>query len=63
MLMSSEEILDLLFKELTSVLSRLDIYAIKGGYIMSHYIAKGMRYSSDIDLSIKSKEDFESIKI
>lgn len=61
-LMSSEEILDLLYKKLLVILSNLDIYALKGGYIMSHYIAKGMRYSSDIDLSISKAKDFESIK-
>ena len=36
-------------------------FNLKGGYIMSRFIAKGLRETSDIDMSVSNKEVFSKV--
>lgn len=60
--LSEEELLNVLFNSLLPILSNIEFYALKGGYVVSNFISKDMRKTTDIDMSINSIETFNAIQ-
>ena len=56
-----DELLSIIFRYLCNALSGRTDYALKGGYIVSHFISPNMRNTTDVDLSIESINTFDYI--
>lgn len=61
-LYSKDDLLSMLYNVLKNHSSNFGVYALKGGFVVSRYIAKkGMRYTSDIDMSVPNTLTFEKV--
>lgn len=60
--LSRKEVLDTMFSLITKN-KNVSSYAMKGGYILSNFVCKqeGLRSTSDLDMSVETEFDFDSV--